>query len=208
MQLFSDNFSDGEVIPVEFAFGKPGDPVALSNNRNPHLAWSEIPTGAKSLVLTCVDPDVPSKPDDVNQAGRMVPADLPRAEFVHWVMTDIPADCHVIEAGACSNGIAARGKRHPAGPRGARQGINDYTGWFANDADMAGDYYGYDGPCPPWNDSIVHHYHFSVFALDCASLGLDGRFTLADARKAMQGHVLAQTGLVGLYSLNPRVSAA
>lgn len=208
MQLLSNSFSDGDVIPVEFAFGKPGDPVALSENRNPHLAWAEVPAGTQSFVLTCVDPDVPSQPDDVNQAGRFVPADLARVEFVHWVMTDMPAECRVIEAGACSNGIVARGKRKPGGPYAAQQGINDYTGWFANDADMAGDYYGYDGPCPPWNDSIVHHYHFSVFALDCPSLGLGGRFTVAGARKAMQGHVLAQAELVGLYSLNPRVAAA
>ena len=31
---------------------------------------------------------------------------------------------------------------------------------------MSGDYFGYDGPCPPWNDSIVHHYVFTVYALD------------------------------------------
>ena len=196
MQLLSNSFSDGSVIPVEFAFGKPGDPVTLS----------DVPDGTRSFVLTCVDPDVPSKPDDVNQLGREVPADLERTEFVHWLMVDIAADCREIQAGACSNGISARGKQQPAGPHGAHQGINDYTSWFANDADMAGDYYGYDGPCPPWNDSIVHHYHFSVFALDC-KLGLDGRFTLADTRKAMNGHVLARALIVGLYSLNPRVPA-
>jgi hypothetical protein len=42
-----------------------------------------------------------------------------------------------------------------------RQGVNDYTGWFANDPDMAGEYYGYDGPCPPWNDERVHTYVFT-----------------------------------------------
>ena len=51
-----------------------------------------------------------------------------------------------------------RGKPGPDAPHGARHGINDYTGWFASDADMAGDYYGYDGPCPPWNDEIPHRY--------------------------------------------------
>ncbi|HET8942644.1 MAG TPA: YbhB/YbcL family Raf kinase inhibitor-like protein [Rudaea sp.] len=206
MQLLSNSLSDGGVIPVEFAFCKPGEPVAMSDNRNPHLAWSDIPDGTKSFVLTCVDPDVPSRPDDVNQVGREVPADLARVEFVHWVMTDIPADCREIRSGACSNGISARGKQQPPGPRGARQGINDYTSWFGGDADMAGDYYGYDGPCPPWNDSIVHHYHFSVYALDC-DLGLQGRFGIGDARKAMQGHVLAQAQIVGLYSLNPRLAS-
>ena len=31
---------------------------------------------------------------------------------------------------------------------------------------MGGSYYGYDGPCPPWNDSIPHHYLFTLYALD------------------------------------------
>ena len=41
--------------------------------------------------------------------------------------------------------------------------------WFASDKDMAGDYHGYDGPCPPWNDEIPHRYVFTVYALDVAS---------------------------------------
>ena len=34
--------------------------------------------------------------------------------------------------------------------------MNDYTGWFAGNADMGGDYYGYDGPYPPFNDLRTH----------------------------------------------------
>ena len=44
-----------------------------------------------------------------------------------------------------------------------------------------------------------------VFALDTDSLGLSGPFTGQDARKAMDGHVLAEAGVVGTYSLNPAV---
>ena len=78
MQLRSDNFQHGKPIPSEFAFAKPGKPVALSDNHNPHLAWKDAPAGTRSFVLTCIDTDVPSKPDDVNKEGRSVPADLPR----------------------------------------------------------------------------------------------------------------------------------
>jgi Raf kinase inhibitor-like YbhB/YbcL family protein len=67
---------------------------------------------------------------------------------------------------------------------------------------MAGDYYGYDGPCPPWNDDLVHHYRFRVYALDLPSLGVDGRFTAGDALAAMQGHILAEAELAGTYTLN------
>ena len=75
----------------------------------------------------------------------------------------------------------------------------------AGDAAMAGDYAGYDGPCPPWNDSIIHHYHFSVFALDVERLDLEGSFGGAQVREAMRGHVLASGSVVGTYTLNPRL---
>lgn len=205
MKLRSESFAHGSPIPVAFAFGRIGAPVTLSDNRSPHLAWSGAPGGTRSFALTCVDPDVPGTPDDVNQQGREVPADLPRVEFAHWVMADIPAECGEFAAGACSDGITAHGKKDPHGPPGSVQGINSYTGWFAGDKDMAGEYYGYDGPCPPWNDSIIHHYHFTLYALDVARLGLEGRFDLADLRKAMDGHVLDQASWMGTYSLNPRV---
>lgn len=205
MQLRSDSFDNGAPIPAEFAFCRLGDPVALSDNRNPHLAWKDAPEGTRSFVLMCIDPDVPTRPDDVNKPDREVPADLPRTEFVHWLMIDIPRECGELGAGSCSDGVVAHGKREPYGPPGARQGRNDYTGWFAGDADMQGDYGGYDGPCPPWNDALLHHYHFQIFALDVANLGVEGQFTLADVRREMDGHVLAQAQYSGTYTLNPRL---
>ena len=59
-------------------------------------------------------------------------------------------------------------------PLGARQGVNSYTSWFASDHDMSGDYFGYDGPCPPWNDALVHRYVFTLYALDVATLACKG----------------------------------
>lgn len=205
MHLRSDSFHDNAAIPAEFAFGKPGDPVASSDNRSPHLAWRDAPEGTRSFVVTCIDIDVPSRGDDVNQAGREVPADLPRTEFVHWLMADVPAECGELAAGSCGEGIVAHGKHDPYGPPGAVQGRNDYTGWFAADPDMAGEYRGYDGPCPPWNDAIVHRYRFTVHALDVAKLDLAAGFTLPELRSAMQGHVLGEATLTGTYSLNPRL---
>ena len=201
MQLRSDSFANGQPIPARFAFGKPGDPVALSDNLSPHLAWKDAPAATRSYVLTCIDTDVPSRGDDVNQPDRTVPADLPRVEFVHWLMADIPVECVELGEGACSDGIVARGKRAPAGPPGSVQGRNDYTGWFQGDKDMGGDYLGYDGPCPPWNDERVHHYHFRVYALDAATLKLADGFTLDELRKAMRGHVLAEAGIIGTYAI-------
>jgi hypothetical protein len=72
---------------------------------------------------------------------------------------------------------------------------------------MKGQYFGYDGPCPPWNDEIVHHYHFTVYALNVASLNLPAGFAAADAMAAMNGVVLAKGDVVGLYAQNPAVIA-
>lgn len=202
MHLRSDSFAHGDPIPVEFAFGKPGEPMALSDNRNPQLAWSDIPEGTRSFVVTCVDPDAPSKGDDVNQTDRSVPADLPRVDFAHWVMADVPPECGELVAASCSDGIVAHGKNEPVGPPGARQGLNDYTSFLAGDDDMRGEYFGYDGPCPPWNDALVHRYYFRVHALDLATLNLSGPFTLADVRAAMTDHVLASAEWMGTYTLN------
>ena len=85
MKLVSSSFADGQTIPGDFSFCIP-DPahhVCLGKNLNPHLAWSDVPTGTKSFVLICHDPDVPSRGDDVNQEDRTVPATLPRVDFFH-----------------------------------------------------------------------------------------------------------------------------
>lgn len=207
MQLTSNSFKDGEKIPGEYAFciEDPARHVSLGGNRNPQLAWRDAPAATRSFAVICHDPDVPSRGDDVNQEGRGVPASLPRVDFFHWVLVDLPAGAAQIAAGEFSATVTSRGKPGPAAAHGARQGINDYTGWFASDRDMNGDYHGYDGPCPPWNDELRHRYVFTVFALDVERLPLEGKFTGQQARAAMQGHILAQASLTGLYTLNPAV---
>ena len=205
MLLTIGGFADNERVPARFCFGvvDPDDHVRLGENRNPSVRWSKLPAGTRSLVLICVDVDVPTRPDDVNTAGRVVPADLPRGRFYHWVMVDVaPSVDHIGEA-ECSAGITARGKVSPRGPGGARQGLNDYTGWFASDPDMAGRYLGYDGPCPPWNDAIVHRYRFEVYATDLDRCPVEGEFTGDQVMAAIEGHVLDTAVITGVYSLNP-----
>lgn len=208
MKITSNSIIDNAPIPGDFAFCVPAEVghVALSKNLNPHLAWSGAPNGTRSFVLICHDPDVPSKGDDVNQEGRTVPAGLPRVDFFHWVLVDLPPDLREIAAGSLSNGVTARGKSGPATTNGARHGINDYTGWFAGDDSMAGDYYGYDGPCPPWNDELMHHYVFTLYALDIERCPVEGRFGGTEVRNAITGHVLAEASITGTYSLNPAVA--
>jgi len=207
MKLTSESFKDMGAIPGRCAFAviDPKTHVRLSDNKNPQLAWSGLPAGTKSLALVCHDYNVPSKGDDVNKEGRQIPATLPRVDFYHWVLVDLDPAGGAIREGEFSSGVTARGKKGPEAPRGARQGINDYTGWFAADKDMAGDYYGYDGPCPPWNDTIVHHYVFTLYALDLARCPLQGKFTGPEALAAIRTHVRGSAKLIGIYALNPAV---
>ena len=205
MKFWTDSFT--RIIHGDNALCIPQaqNHVSFGGNHNPHLAWSDLPDGTKSLVLICHDPDVPSRGDDVNQEGRTVPASLPRVDFFHWVLVDLPTAPVHIEAGEFSQDVMPRGKNGPGTAHGARQGLNDFTGWFANDKDMCGDYFGYDGPCPPWNDEIPHRYVFTLYALDTTRCPVEGKFTGQQVREAIRGHVLAEAGITGIYTLNPSV---
>ena len=202
LELQIDGIAEGEPIPARFAFCA-GD--GMGDNVSPALTWTGAPAGTRSFVVTCVDADAPTDATDVNVEGRTVPASLPRAEFTHWLLVDLPADRGGLAEGEAGSGIVAKGK--PAGPScGGVAGRNDYTAWFAGDDDMGGTYCGYDGPCPPSNDEIVHHYVFTVRALDVESLGLSGPFGLDDVTAAVDGHVLAEASVTGTYTLNPALS--
>lgn len=209
MKLSSESFEDGSPVPPRCAFCVP-DPdtrVTLGENLNPALSWYDVPEGTKSLVLLCHDPDVPARADNVNKEGKKLRKNMKRTSFFHWVLVDIAADVVGIQEGEFSNQVTAGGKDGPQAPRGTRQGINDYTRWFESDEQMTGSYFGYDGPCPPWNDSVVHHYHFTLYALDLERCPVGDQFTGADVLKAIEGHVLDQARITGTYSLNPEVPA-
>ena len=208
MKLSSQSIQPNQPIDTRFAFGKMDKQsnIALSSNINPHFSWTDAPAGTKSFVMVCVDTDVPSKADDVNQLDREVPADLPRVEFYHWALIDIPADATEIQEGEHSKTVTPKGKGGPSAPNDLRHAINNFTDWFASDPDMKGDYFGYDGPCPPFNDSLIHHYHFTLYALDVEKLPLEGNFTCADVVKAMANHILASDTITGTYTLNPRLA--
>lgn len=207
MQLHIDGIRHGAGIPARFAFAKPDreNHVALAENRNPRIYWSGIPEGTRTMILICVDTDAPTQPDDVNKEDREVPEKLRRTNFYHWVMVDMPAHLAEIAEGSCSDGVTLQGKSDPPGPENARQGLNDYTAWFSGDDKMEGEYFGYDGPCPPWNDSIPHHYHFRLYATNLERCPVDGPFTGKDVERAIEGHVIAETEVTGVYTLNPRL---
>jgi len=203
MKIRSDSFEQGKPIPPEFAMGAREGADGFGGNRNPHLAWDGAPAGTRSFALLCIDTDAPTDAALVANSAVELPVDHPRGDFVHWVIANLPASITELAAGSCSNGVTPHGKG-PCQGEGARQGLNDYTGWFAGNADMSGNYHGYDGPYPPAHDLRVHRYFFRVFALDSETLDLPSPFSAGDVFHAMHGHVLAEASTYGTYSLHPQ----
>jgi hypothetical protein len=187
MKLTSTSFSNGQAIPGDFSFCTP-DPahhVCLGKNLNPHLAWSEAPADTKSFVLICHDPDVPSKGDDVNQEGRTVPAALPRVDFFHWVLIDLPASFNTIAEGEFSHQVTPRGKPGAQVAQGCRQGINNYTDWFAGDHDMTATTTALPLPAVERRDHSSLHLHCVCWILK--KLPIDGKFGGRKSIAAIQG---------------------
>lgn len=102
--------------------------------------------------------------------------DAPSGTFVHWVAFNIPATEQSLP-----EGVEHRGDMTD----GTLQGRNDF------------DRLGYDGPCPP--PGKPHRYVFKLFALD-DRLNLRPGATKADVERAMQGHVLDHTQIIGRYA--------
>lgn len=95
--------------------------------------------------------------------------------FVHWVLYDLPADKRELP-----EDIAKQGQL----PDGSRQGQNGF------------DKIGYAGPCPPGHSP--HRYLFDLYALN-TKLNLPPGVSKKQVVRAMAGHVLASSELVGTY---------
>jgi len=142
--LESSAFKLNSLIPDEF--------TCHGKNSSPPLAWEHIPPNTQSLALVVTDPDAP--------AGT----------WTHWVVFNIPASVHQLDA---------------AGPlpKGAVQAQNS---WGSSD---------YRGPCPPMG---MHRYVFTLYALD-KPLSLNEGVAKEVALDAMTGHVIGTAQWIGLY---------
>lgn len=194
---------DGGVIPDHFAYcvsdGQGGYKKEGGGNTNPKISWSKGPKGTKSYALAVVDRDVPSDFSKHNKKDATIGENDPRQDFYHWVLANIPATATSLAEGVDSKGITEGGKAVGRAAYGLN-GQNDYGA----KAKM-GQGGGYDGPCPPWNDERVHHYHFIVYALDIPELKVQGAFNGSELENAMQGHILAQGESVGTFTTNPKL---
>jgi Raf kinase inhibitor-like YbhB/YbcL family protein len=197
-----DSFKSGSRIPSKYAYcvaAKTGH-TAHGGDVNPRVRWSKGPAGTKSYAIVTVDPDVPTVFDDADKEGKTIPAGMKRMNFYHWLLVDIPASKSEIAMGADSSGFTGKGKPTGPTPNGVR-GANDYSS-------AKGVFGGYDGPCPPWNDARLHHYHYIVYALDVPTLGLSGDFRGPAAEAAIAKHALAKGKAVGTYTQNPALAKA
>lgn len=187
--------ANNSVIPPLLAFCMPSDKGGVKDggNLSPGIQWSGAPDGTQSYAILVVDKDVPATFELANQNDKIIPEDFPRKDFYHWVLVDIPSDINAIVSGRDSKKIIQGGKPLGKTPYGIN-GQNDYATF------NKGTWGGYDGPCPPWNDERLHHYHFIVYALDVKSLGLSGVFNGKQAEDAMKDHILARGEVVGTYT--------
>ena len=97
----------------------------------------------------------------------------PKMTWVHWVLYNLPPNLMGLSEGMTSAEL----------PPDAREGLND---WNRD---------GYGGPCPPIGR---HRYVHKLYALDTIIDGLRTP-TKVEVEAAMQGHVIAQSELVGTY---------
>jgi len=209
LKVHVDSFKNGGTIPNKYAFCAPAAQghTTPGLDVSPSISWSKGPRGTKSYAIVLRDTDSPAEHREMmNKEGVTMTAAIKRHDFYHWVLVDIPPDIRSLKEGADSSARVVHGK--PATPAAAGvRGLNDYTKVTASNEAMKGQYFGYDGPCPPWNDDIVHHYHFTVYALSVKSLDLPKDFDGPAALAAMKGKILAQGEELGLYTQNPAKGA-
>ncbi|HEX2194570.1 MAG TPA: YbhB/YbcL family Raf kinase inhibitor-like protein [Candidatus Limnocylindria bacterium] len=142
MRLTSPAFSDGKLIPA--------DHTCDGKDASPPLAWDDVPEETQSFALLVTDSDA----DD----------------FVHWLLTDIPADVRELPEG-----------------RGDEMGTPSSNHFGRS---------GWGGPCPP---SGQHRYVFTLYALtEPIALG-GGRLSADDVLAAAYARTLATGELTGVY---------
>jgi Raf kinase inhibitor-like YbhB/YbcL family protein len=101
--------------------------------------------------------------------------DAPGGTWVHWVLYNIPPETRALTENILAEPTLADGSMHGENSRGRTD---------------------YGGPCPPGG---THRYFFKLYALDIlleASPDIDA----SDLLNLMEGHILAETQLMGVYS--------
>jgi Raf kinase inhibitor-like YbhB/YbcL family protein len=150
----------------------PADYTADGRNVSPPLTWSGAPSGTREFALILDDPDAPTP-----------------QPFVHWVIYKIPGT-----ATGLPEAVPMGGTVKANGAAGALQGTTGFA-MFARGGGPPPQP-GYRGPAPP--PGKPHHYTFKVYALNAPLDAAEG-MTKDDLLKAMEGKIVGQGEIVGLY---------
>jgi len=138
-------------------------------NVSPALVFNDVPDRAQSLVLICDDPDAP------------------RGTWVHWVLYNLPPDIAGLPENFSARDWNTNIPDSMHGP--VHQGMTDFGE------------VGYGGPCPPGGKP--HRYFFKLYALDIMIAinqeKTDSGLSKADLLAIMNGHILEETSLLGMY---------
>ena len=171
--LYADDFS---LTSPDIANDKPLNKAQIYNgfgctgdNISPELHWQGEPEKTKSFAVTLYDPDAPTG-----------------SGWWHWLIYNIPANVHKLEANA-GNLTAEKA------PKGSEQNLTDFGSK------------GYGGACPP-KGSKVHHYQFKVYALDTEKISLPQNASSAMLGFQLNAHKLAEAEIVAIYQRDSDVS--
>ena len=160
------------------------------------------------FALICHDFDVPSRGDDVNKPDREVPADLPRVDFFHWVLVDLPPRLTQIAEGEFSRGFTPRGKPGPAALHRLKRATASTTTPAGSPATRR---------WPATTSATTVRSRRSTIrwcTTTCsrctrcrvARAPVEGAFTgAAQVREAIYPHVLGEATHSGTYTLNQRL---
>ena len=197
LSVMVEGITDGKRMPDTNAAclaTKDGKSDPSGKNLRPTISWSNAPATAKSFAIFVMDPDVPADFTDAGKEGKTLPVSAKRKNFFHYAVINIPVGTTSFPGGVPEVNPTV-GMQLPND-----MGANKYVATLEQ----------FGGPCPPWNDERLHHYHFMVLALDTpadnaptADLSLMANSAYEQLSKSP--HLVAKGEVVGTYSLNPKM---
>ncbi|MFW5644864.1 MAG: YbhB/YbcL family Raf kinase inhibitor-like protein [Bacteroidota bacterium] len=129
------------------------------DDTSPLLRWDGEPKGTETFALIMEDPDAPG------------------GTFTHWMVYNLPDDCHELEK-------VIPIEKHLE--NGAIQAKNDFGK------------IGYGGPCPPEGEE--HRYFFKIFALN-RQIPRESINSREDFLEAIDGYILDEAEYMGKFRL-------
>lgn len=153
MKITSDAFKDQERIPDRYVM-----PDAGGENVSIPLSWTNPPKETRCFALTMVDPHPVAH------------------NWVHWMVTNVPADVRSFKEGASGKFM----------PPGAVELVNSFGKL------------GYGGPQPPAG-SGEHPYVTTIYALNVPNIHPGAKPTLAEFMDSLEGKILDKAAITGVF---------